>query len=122
MRHFKPAVLSLCLSALLIPSTASAQPPARDSVWNGAFIGMAIGTAGPLLVCTSIGDSSETVGCAAGFARFRWTAGPRDWRAHRPCAPAQSQHFAGRHTPELFRYRLRCDSVVNDGARLRYQD
>ena len=70
MRHLKPAVLSLCLFTLLIPSAASAQPPKRDSVWNGAFIGMAIGTAGPLIVCTSIGDSSETVGCAAGSFVF----------------------------------------------------
>jgi hypothetical protein len=33
---------------------------------NGAFIGMAIGTAGPLIVCTSIGDSTETLGCVVG--------------------------------------------------------
>jgi hypothetical protein len=70
MRHFKFAVLSLCLLALLIPSAASAQPPKRDSVLNGAFIGMAIGTAGPLIVCTSIGDSSETVGCVVGSIGF----------------------------------------------------
>lgn len=70
MRHFKPAVLSLCCSALLIPAIASAQPPARDSVWNGAFIGMAIGTAGPLIVCTVRSDSSETVGCVVGSVGF----------------------------------------------------
>lgn len=70
MRHFKPAVLWLCLAALLIPSIVSAQPHARDSVWNGAFIGMAIGTAGPLIICTSIGDRSETSGCVAGSIGF----------------------------------------------------
>ena len=70
MRHFKPVVLLLCVAALLLPSTASAQSPKRDSVLNGAFIGMAIGTAGPLIVCTSIGDSSETAGCVVGSIGF----------------------------------------------------
>jgi len=70
MRHFKPVVVSLGLFALLIPSIASAQPPARDSVWNGAFIGMAIGTAGPMFVCMARSDSSETVGCAIGSVGF----------------------------------------------------
>ena len=70
MRHFKPAAVSLCLAALLLPSAASAQSPKRDSVWNGAFIGMAIGTAGPLIVCTSIGESSETAGCVVGSIGF----------------------------------------------------
>ena len=75
MRHFRPVVLSLCCSALLIPTIASAQPPARDSVWNGAFIGMAIGTAGPLIVCTTIGDSSETAGCVGGSIGFGGLSG-----------------------------------------------
>jgi len=41
-----------------------------DSVLNGGFIGFAIGMAAPLIVCTSISDSSETVGCAIGAAGF----------------------------------------------------
>jgi hypothetical protein len=70
MHHFKPAVLSLCLAALLIPSAASAQSPKRDSVLNGAFIGMAIGTAGPMLVCIVRSDSSETAGCVVSSIGF----------------------------------------------------
>jgi hypothetical protein len=75
MRHLKPAILSLCLTALLVPSIASAQPPKRDSIWNGAFIGMAIGAAGPLIVCTSIGDSSETAGCVVSSLGFGGLSG-----------------------------------------------
>ena len=41
-----------------------------DSILNGGFIGLAIGTAGPLVVCTSVGDSSETPGCVAGSLGF----------------------------------------------------
>lgn len=46
-----------------------------DSFLNGAFIGLAIGAAGPFTVCTSIGDSSEIVGCAAGSLGFGGLSG-----------------------------------------------
>lgn len=37
-----------------------------DTVLNGAFIGMASGTACPLIVCTIVSDRSERVSCAVG--------------------------------------------------------
>ncbi|MEO5741810.1 MAG: hypothetical protein ABIS29_14565 [Vicinamibacterales bacterium] len=46
-----------------------------DSFLNGAFIGLAIGAAGPMIVCTSIGDSSETVGCVASSLGFGGLSG-----------------------------------------------
>lgn len=46
-----------------------------DSFLNGAFIGLAIGAAGPLIVCTSIGDSSETAGCVTGSLGFGGLSG-----------------------------------------------
>jgi hypothetical protein len=41
-----------------------------DSVLNGGFLGFAIGMAGPLIVCTSISDPSETPSCAIGSVAF----------------------------------------------------
>ena len=41
-----------------------------DRVLDGGFIGFAIGMVGPLIVCTSRSDSSETVGCAIGSVGF----------------------------------------------------
>lgn len=41
-----------------------------DRVLDGGIIGFAIGTLGPLIVCTSRSDSSETVGCAIGAVGF----------------------------------------------------
>lgn len=41
-----------------------------DSVLDGGLIGFAIGMVGPLIVCTSRSDSSETVGCAIGSVGF----------------------------------------------------
>lgn len=52
------------------PDVQHVQRRVSDSMLNGAFIGLAIGAAGPLIVCTSIGDSSETAGCAVGSLGF----------------------------------------------------
>jgi len=41
-----------------------------DRVLDGGLIGFAIGMAAPLIVCTSISDSSETAGCALGSVAF----------------------------------------------------
>jgi hypothetical protein len=41
-----------------------------DRILDGGLIGFAIGMAGPLIVCTSISDSSETSACALGSVAF----------------------------------------------------
>lgn len=57
------------------PEVQQVQRKVPDSFLNGALIGLAIGTAGPLIVCTSIGDSSETAGCVTGSLGFGGLSG-----------------------------------------------
>jgi hypothetical protein len=57
------------------PDVQIVQRKLPDSVLDGGVIGFAIGMALPLIVCTSISDSSETVGCAIGAAGFGGLSG-----------------------------------------------
>ena len=58
-----------------LPEVLEVQQNVPDSFLNGALMGLAIGAAGPLIVCTSIGDSSETLGCVASSLGFGGLSG-----------------------------------------------
>lgn len=57
------------------PEVQQVERNVPDSFLNGALMGLAIGAAGPLIVCTSIGDSSETVGCVVSSLGFGGLSG-----------------------------------------------
>src|SRR4029453_3605038 len=57
------------------PDVQIVQRKLPDRILDGRLIGFALGMGGPLGVCTSRSDSSETVGCAIGAAGFGGLSG-----------------------------------------------